>query len=55
MPTRCFFLPQVYYVLYNDGTHFFVQMFDNIRSLDLYVDHSNRPVAAKMFSAEGEV
>lgn len=29
-------------------------MFDNIRSLDLYVDHTNRPVAAKMISAEGE-
>lgn len=31
------------------------QMFDNIRALDLYVDHTNRPVAAKMISAEGEV
>ena len=30
-------------------------MFDNIRSLDLYVDHTNRPVAAKMISAEAEV
>lgn len=31
-------------------------MFDNIRALDLYVDHTNRPaVAAKMISAEGEV
>lgn len=30
-------------------------MFDNIRALDLYVDHANRPVAAKMVSAEGEV
>lgn len=31
------------------------QMFDNIRALDLFVDHTNRPVAAKMISAEGEV
>ncbi|XP_026741363.1 dynein heavy chain 10, axonemal [Trichoplusia ni] len=32
-----------------------IKMFDNIRALDLYVDHSNRPVAAKMISAEAEV
>ncbi|CAG9795657.1 unnamed protein product, partial [Diatraea saccharalis] len=32
-----------------------IKMFDNIRSLDLYVDHTNRPVAAKMISAEGEI
>ncbi|KPJ04007.1 Dynein heavy chain 10, axonemal [Papilio xuthus] len=32
-----------------------IKMFDNIRALDLYVDHSNRPVAAKMISAEGEI
>ncbi|XP_028177563.1 dynein heavy chain 10, axonemal, partial [Ostrinia furnacalis] len=32
-----------------------IKMFDNIRALDLYVDHTNRPVAAKMISAEGEI
>ncbi|PZC71734.1 hypothetical protein B5X24_HaOG212562 [Helicoverpa armigera] len=32
-----------------------IKMFDNIRALDLYVDHTNRPVAAKMISAEAEV
>ncbi|CAG9136916.1 unnamed protein product [Plutella xylostella] len=32
-----------------------IKMFDNIKALDLYVDHNNRPVAAKMISAEGEV
>lgn len=30
-------------------------MFDNIKALELYVDHTNRPVASKMISAEGEV
>ncbi|XP_059059014.1 dynein axonemal heavy chain 10 [Achroia grisella] len=32
-----------------------IKMFDNIRALDLYVDHTNRPVATKMISAEGEI
>ncbi|XP_068620608.1 LOW QUALITY PROTEIN: dynein axonemal heavy chain 10 [Battus philenor] len=32
-----------------------IKMFDNIRALDLYIDHTNRPVAAKMISAEGEI
>ncbi|KAF9424734.1 hypothetical protein HW555_000035, partial [Spodoptera exigua] len=32
-----------------------IKMFDNIRSLELYVDHTNRPVASKMISAEAEV
>ncbi|KAJ2948630.1 hypothetical protein O0L34_g7885 [Tuta absoluta] len=32
-----------------------IKMFDNIRSLELYVDHTNRPVASKMISAEGEI
>ncbi|XP_041985040.1 dynein axonemal heavy chain 10 [Aricia agestis] len=32
-----------------------IKMFDNIKALDLYVDHTNRPVAAKMISAEGEI
>ncbi|KAL4712607.1 hypothetical protein ACJJTC_007202 [Scirpophaga incertulas] len=32
-----------------------IKMFDNIKALDLYVDHTHRPVAAKMISAEGEI
>ncbi|XP_063540762.1 dynein axonemal heavy chain 10 [Cydia strobilella] len=32
-----------------------IKMFDNIKALDLYVDHTNRPVAAKMISAEEEI
>ncbi|XP_049877279.1 dynein axonemal heavy chain 10 [Pectinophora gossypiella] len=32
-----------------------IKMFDNIRALELYVDHTNRPVASKMISAEGEI
>ncbi|CAB3257120.1 unnamed protein product [Arctia plantaginis] len=32
-----------------------IKMFDNIRALELYVDHTNRPVASKMISAENEI
>lgn len=46
---------KVIIVYVKNALNMLLQMFDNIRALDLYVDHTNRPVAAKMISAEGEV